>query len=113
MGAKLLDVGGVSPRSRRVLTRAECHPFGSGKYHFHQGWNIACPVGTPVYPTQTGVVFFAGHYSGYGQLVAVDPSICILLSENTSKTNGPHLHYKYVFGRTICFKLTLQISMVI
>lgn len=28
LGAKLLDVGGVSPRSRRVLTRAECHILG-------------------------------------------------------------------------------------
>ena len=37
LGAKLLDVGGVSPRSRRVLTRAECHDAANQTtVHYHR-----------------------------------------------------------------------------
>ncbi len=46
-------------------------PFGSGRTVWHNGWDIAVPSGTPVYPTQTGTVYFAGQYKGYGNLVAI------------------------------------------
>ena len=47
-------------------------PFGSGQRRFHRGWDITCPSGTPVYPTQMGLVLFAGQHKGYGKLVAID-----------------------------------------
>ena len=42
-------------------------PFGSGRTVWHNGWDIAVPTGTPVYPTQAGTVYFAGQYKGYGK----------------------------------------------
>jgi murein DD-endopeptidase MepM/ murein hydrolase activator NlpD len=51
--------------------------FGT-RYHpilkrriFHQGTDIPMPIGTPVYPSRSGVVTFSGWKGGYGNLVEV------------------------------------------
>lgn len=93
-------------------------PFGSGRLIMHNGWDIAVPAGTPVYPTQNGTVYFAGPYKGYGNLVAIEhgqgvislyghnsellvrpgqrvtTKSVIARSGNTGRSTGPHVHYE-------------------
>lgn len=93
-------------------------PFGSGRMVYHRGIDIAIPEGTPVYPVQKGIVYFAGPYKGYGNLVAVnhgngiislyghnamvkvsagdrvDSSTVIALSGSTGRSTGPHVHFE-------------------
>ncbi|MBI3550168.1 MAG: M23 family metallopeptidase [Elusimicrobia bacterium] len=38
---------------------------------FHDGWDLPKPYGTPVYPSRSGRVAFAGWKGGYGQVVEV------------------------------------------
>lgn len=110
-----------SPVDGGVLTSSpglRLDPFGSGRMIMHNGWDIAVPVGTPVYPTQEGTVYFAGEYKGYGNLVAIEhgkgyislyghnaeilvrpgmyvtSKTVIAKSGNTGRSTGPHVHYE-------------------
>lgn len=101
----------------------EHHPvLGSPRWHF--GQDFRCPIGTEVFATGAGTVYFAGNdHSDFGNNVVIDHgygyrtiyghlSKCkvkigqkvrrgdlIGLSGNTGLSSGPHLHYQIdLFG---------------
>ena len=88
---------------------------------FHKGCDIPMPVGTPVYPSKSGTVTFAGWKEGYGNTVEVrhkDGSltryghlskIAVAVGETVQKSTsmlgrvgstglstGPHLHFEII-----------------
>jgi murein DD-endopeptidase MepM/ murein hydrolase activator NlpD len=92
-------------------------PF-TGKREFHEGMDIAAPVGTPVVATADGIVRFAGPAASYGNVVFIDHGHgfatayghnstirvharqrvrrgeVIAYVGNTGRTTGPHVHYE-------------------
>jgi murein DD-endopeptidase MepM/ murein hydrolase activator NlpD len=93
-------------------------PFGDGSERMHEGLDIAGPIGTPIHATAAATVLFAGHKSGYGQIVILDHGYgletwyghvskllvkggalvkrgqSIALIGNLGHSTGPHLHYE-------------------
>ncbi len=99
-------------------------PFGPrraptvGATHFHEGIDIAAPVGTPVMASADGVVRFSGYKSGFGKALVIDhgygistlyahnSSLLVLEGQHvtrgmqvsaigmTGRTTGAHLHYE-------------------
>jgi len=59
-------------RSFRITSKfgMRKHPI-TGKYKMHEGYDMAAPLGTPVYATADGVVSFAGWAGGYGRVIKI------------------------------------------
>jgi murein DD-endopeptidase MepM/ murein hydrolase activator NlpD len=92
-------------------------PFGSGM-EFHQGLDIAAPMGTTVQAAAGGTVISAGWYGGYGNYVLIDhgggmatgyghlSQIFVSAGQqiqkgqaigavgSTGMSTGPHLHFE-------------------
>lgn len=98
-------------------------PF-TGERRFHEGLDIAAPVGTPVIAPADGIVKRVGYDRGYGRFIEIDHGYGIStlyahLSEtlvhlgqkvkrgeiigrvgNTGRSTAPHLHYEVrLFGK--------------
>lgn len=93
------------------------HPV-HGDSRFHHGMDIAAPVGTQVYPYQSGKVIFSGERSGYGNTIVIDHGNGYVTKYAHNRTNlvktgdlvnedtviaevgstglstGPHLHFE-------------------
>jgi murein DD-endopeptidase MepM/ murein hydrolase activator NlpD len=116
----------VTMRLGDGLKFRDVHPvLGSPRWHF--GQDFRCPVGTEVYATGAGVVYFAGNeHDGFGNKVVIDHGYgyrtiyghlsewkvkrgdkvtrgdLIAISGNTGVTTGPHLHYQIdLFGEHV------------
>lgn len=104
----------------------EHHPvLGSPRWHF--GQDFRCPIGTEVYATGAGTVYFAGsEKDGFGLKVIIDHGYgyrsiyghlsetrvkqgakvtrgdLLAMSGNTGTSTGPHLHYQIdLFGEHV------------
>ena len=95
-------------------------PFGSGKFIYHRGIDIAVPLGTPVQAVRKGRVVFAGERRGYGATVIVehdngdrtmyghnslvrvtpgamiDSGTVVAFSGNSGRSTGPHVHFELI-----------------
>ena len=93
------------------------NPFNASKRSYHNGLDMACPQGTPIYSTASGTVVTAGytnvygnyviikHTSGYKSLYGhmsvinakvgqyVDQGTVIGRVGSTGQSTGPHLHF--------------------
>jgi len=93
-------------------------PFGMRWGRMHEGQDLAGAMGSPIYATADGVVIFAGHSTGYGNLIRIRhdfgfetryghlSKIRVTVGQrvslgdrigdmgNTGHSTGTHLHYE-------------------
>ncbi|WP_067467393.1 M23 family metallopeptidase [Nocardia amamiensis] len=117
-GAVLPGTGGFVLPTRGVFTSG----FGSRWGTFHNGIDIAAPIGTPIYAVADGTVIDAGPAHGFGLWVRIrhdDGSITvyghmydffvsvgervpagmqIARMGNRGDSTGPHLHFEVLVG---------------
>ncbi|QIS01457.1 peptidoglycan DD-metalloendopeptidase family protein [Nocardia brasiliensis] len=117
-GAVLPGIGGFVMPARGVFTSG----FGSRWGTFHNGIDIAGPIGTPIYAVANGTVIDAGPAEGFGLWVRIrhdDGSITvyghmydffvsrgervpagmqIARMGNRGDSTGPHLHFEVIVG---------------
>ncbi|WP_314001014.1 peptidoglycan DD-metalloendopeptidase family protein [uncultured Paenibacillus sp.] len=48
------------------------NPITGRKGSMHTGWDMAAPLGTPIYAAEAGTVILAQRWSGYGNAVIID-----------------------------------------
>jgi murein DD-endopeptidase MepM/ murein hydrolase activator NlpD len=100
-------------------TNSVSSPFGRRKRKFHEGIDLRANVGTPVFASREGVVFYSGRkIKGYGKLVIikheggyftiyahnsqlfvkegqeVEQGQKIALSGKSGRVRGPHVHFE-------------------
>ncbi len=97
-------------------------PF-TGRREFHEGVDIAAPIGAPIRAPADGVVVFAGRKVGYGKMVILDhgygystayghcSKILVRIGQrvkrgqiiakvgDTGRSTAPHLHYEVRVGK--------------
>ena len=103
----------ISPLAGTITSK-----FGLRNRTFHQGVDIAAPIGTPVYAFMDGKVTFCGWEGGYGDLVVIDhkngiksyyghnSKLLVISGQqvkkgqhisdvgNTGDATGPHCHFE-------------------
>jgi murein DD-endopeptidase MepM/ murein hydrolase activator NlpD len=120
LGSVLAQLPLTSPTAQDFVSSGfgmRADPF-TGAPEFHVGIDLPGPIGAPVYATAPGVVSYAGHSTGYGNLITIDhgyglstryshldkilvrqgESVAlhqeIGLMGNTGWSTGPHLLYE-------------------